>query len=222
MLQCNIATPPPPHCQRDQRQGNTFAKTLDSHNFWLHWPLQDGERRISRQWGAGRAAAGYEGWGKPAEGGIRPAEGGQGEALHYPSEEELEEAAIHRQEDTQWGRRQIEADVFQQERPKFSRFPEMEDAIGIKDRYWSKLLFHIWYFQNTSVAPMAEILQALFKEVDINGDGYLTPDELIKLEASFNVTISQSEAEEIINRYDSNGDGRMDQDEFILYKQAKV
>lgn len=69
---------------------------------------------------------------------------------------------------------------------------------------------------------MAEILQALFKEVDINGDGYLTPDELIKLEASFNVTISQSEAEEIINRYDSNGDGRMDQDEFILYKQAKV
>ena len=69
---------------------------------------------------------------------------------------------------------------------------------------------------------MAEILQALFKEVDINGDGYLTPDELIKLEASFNVTISQSEAEEIINRYDSNGDGRMDQDEFILYKEAKV
>merc|ERR1712018_794529 len=58
-----------------------------------------------------------------------------------------------------------------------------------------------WKMQsNTSVAPMAEILQALFEEVD-DGDGYLTPDE-------------------IINRYDSNGDGRMDQDEFILYKQA--
>ena len=68
---------------------------------------------------------------------------------------------------------------------------------------------------------MAEILQALFEEVD-DGDGYLTIDELIKLEASLNVTISQSEAEEIINRYDSNGDGRMDQDEFILYKQAKL
>ena len=79
----------------------------------------------------------------------------------------------------------------------------------------------VWYFQNTSVAPMAEILQAFFEEVD-DGDGYLTPDELIKLEASLNVTISQSEAEEIINRYDSNGDGRMDQDEFILYKQAKL
>merc|ERR1712096_182969 len=79
-----------------------------------------------------------------------------------------------------------------------------------------------WKMQsNTSVAPMAEILQALFEEVD-DGDGYLTPDELIKLEASLNVTISQSEAEEIINRYDSNGDGRMDQDEFILYKQAKL
>jgi len=79
-----------------------------------------------------------------------------------------------------------------------------------------------WKMQsNTSVAPMAEILQAFFEEVD-DGDGYLTPDELIKLEASLNVTISQSEAEEIINRYDSNGDGRMDQDEFILYKQAKL
>merc|ERR1712018_1105519 len=79
-----------------------------------------------------------------------------------------------------------------------------------------------WKMQsNTSVAPMAEILQALFEEVD-DGDGYLTPDELIKLEASLNVTITQSEAEEIINRYDSNGDGRMDQDEFILYKQAKL
>merc|ERR1712037_68667 len=79
-----------------------------------------------------------------------------------------------------------------------------------------------WKMQsNTSVAPMAEILQAFFEEVD-DGDGYLMPDELIKLEASLNVTISQSEAEEIINRYDSNGDGRMDQDEFILYKQAKL
>ena len=67
---------------------------------------------------------------------------------------------------------------------------------------------------------MAEILQELFKDVD-DGDGYLTPEELIRLEAKLNVTISQSEAEEIINRYDSNGDGRMDIDEFILYKQAK-
>merc|ERR1712210_80745 len=53
-----------------------------------------------------------------------------------------------------------------------------------------------WKMQsNTSVAPMAEILQAFFEEVD-DGDGYLTPDELIKLEAILNVTISQSEAEE--------------------------
>merc|ERR1712107_182926 len=78
-----------------------------------------------------------------------------------------------------------------------------------------------WKMQsNTNVTPVAEILQELFKDVD-DGDGYLTPEELIRLEAKLNVTISQSEAEEIINRYDSNGDGRMDIDEFILYKQAK-
>merc|ERR1711953_686063 len=78
-----------------------------------------------------------------------------------------------------------------------------------------------WKMQSsTNVTPVAEILQELFKDVD-DGDGYLTPEELIRLEAKLNVTISQSEAEEIINRYDSNGDGRMDIDEFILYKQAK-
>ena len=34
---------------------------------------------------------------------------------------------------------------------------------------------------------MAEILQELFKDVD-DGDGYLTPEELIRLEAKLNVT----------------------------------
>ena len=76
--------------------------------------------------------------------------------------------------------------------------------------------------RDTRGASMAEILTELFNTSDDDGNGYLTPDELIKLEATLGVHISEAEAQQIINQYDSNGDGRMDLEEFILYKEAKL
>ena len=65
---------------------------------------------------------------------------------------------------------------------------------------------------------MAEILTELFNTSDDDGNGYLTPDELIKLEATLGVQISEAEAQQ----FDSNCDGKMDLDEFTLYKEAKL
>ena len=45
--------------------------------------------------------------------------------------------------------------------------------------------------QVTSDSEMAEIMERLFKEIDGNdGDGALSPEELVELEASLGLTIS--------------------------------
>ena len=65
-----------------------------------------------------------------------------------------------------------------------------------------------------------EIFQAVFKEwmKDQHGDGSLTPADLVKLEACRNLSLTQAEAEEIINMYDTTGDGKMNIDEFVFYR----
>merc|ERR1712083_994425 len=176
----------PPHCQRDQRQANAFAKLLTV--------TTSGCTDHCKMGNAGSVD-----------------NGGQVELR-----QDMKDEANQLKEEYDQLREGKERLSITHLRKSLKRQPSTDK----KDLNFHDFLK--WKMQsNTSVAPMAEILQALFEEVD-DGDGYLTPDELIKLEASLNVTISQSEAEEIINRYDSNGDGRMDQDEFILYKQAKL
>ena len=71
--------------------------------------------------------------------------------------------------------------------------------------------------RDTRGASMAEILTELFNTSDDDGNGYLTPDELIKLEATLGVQINEAEAQQ----FDSNCDGKMDLDEFTFYKEAK-
>ena len=95
-------------------------------------------------------------------------------------------------------------------------FPDNEKYIDFKGFLKWKMA------RDTRGASMAEILTELFNTSDDDGNGYLTPDELIKLEATLGVHISEAEAQQIINQYDSNGDGRMDLEEFILYKEAKL
>ena len=65
-----------------------------------------------------------------------------------------------------------------------------------------------------------EIFQAVFEEwmKDQHGDGSLTPADLVKLEACRNLSLTQAEAEEIINMYDTTGDGKMNIDEFVFYR----
>merc|ERR1719367_1964848 len=64
---------------------------------------------------------------------------------------------------------------------------------------------------------LANKLESLFNYID-DGDGVLTPEELVKLEASLDNTLTVSQAEVIIRDFDTNGDGRMSLDELIFYK----
>jgi Ca2+-binding EF-hand superfamily protein len=73
----------------------------------------------------------------------------------------------------------------------------------------------------TDGTGLAEVLKELFEEID-DGDGFLTPQELITLEGTLNVTITEGQAEEIIRTYDMNGDGKMDLDDFVLYKSNNM
>ena len=51
---------------------------------------------------------------------------------------------------------------------------------------------------------------------------FLTPDELVKIEKAVSVVISREEAEDIIQTWDSNGDGKMDLGDYIEYKTATM
>ena len=68
---------------------------------------------------------------------------------------------------------------------------------------------------------MPQILTALFNAID-DGDGYLTPEELIRIEKDAFAVISREEAEDIIATWDSNGDGKMNIEEYIEYKTATM
>ena len=65
------------------------------------------------------------------------------------------------------------------------------------------------------------MLEELFRGID-DGDGVLTPEELVELEKKFNNDITIDEAEEIIKTWDCTGDGRMTVGEFIEYKTATI
>ena len=73
--------------------------------------------------------------------------------------------------------------------------------------------------QGSEKSELPKILTELFNEID-DGDGFLTPEELIKIEKGVSVVISREEAEEIISTWDSNGDGKMDLGDYIEYKTA--
>ena len=67
-----------------------------------------------------------------------------------------------------------------------------------------------------SAEELANKLESLFNYID-DGDGLLTPEELVKLEASLDVILTVDQAEVIIRDFDANGDGRMSLDELIFY-----
>ena len=67
-----------------------------------------------------------------------------------------------------------------------------------------------------SAEELANKLETLFNYID-DGDGLLTPEELVNLEASLDNTLTVEQAEVIIRDFDANGDGRMSLDELIFY-----
>ena len=67
-----------------------------------------------------------------------------------------------------------------------------------------------------STEEVAKKLESLFMDVD-DGDGLLTPEELVRLEASLDVNLTEDQAEVIIKGYASNGGNKMTLDDFIFY-----
>ncbi len=92
-----------------------------------------------------------------------------------------------------------------------------------KDGMIDKVNFALELYKDFKGArtDLPRLLKELFKNVD-DGDGFLSPEELVKLEEKLNKSISTEDAEDIIRTWDSNGDGKMTVDEFIEYKTATM
>ena len=69
---------------------------------------------------------------------------------------------------------------------------------------------------------LPRLLTELFKAVDENVDGELSPRELVEVETKLGRSITEADAEDIIKTWDCNGDGKMDINEFIEYKTAPM
>jgi len=78
-----------------------------------------------------------------------------------------------------------------------------------------------FYIQSSDDAETRNVLSEFFKEID-NGDGFLEPDELIRLEAKLGKSIDNIAAQRIISEWDHNGDGRMDLEDYIFYKTNNI
>eukprot|EP00092_Neocalanus_flemingeri_P060871 GFUD01073087.1.p1 GENE.GFUD01073087.1~~GFUD01073087.1.p1 ORF type:complete len:160 (+),score=55.07 GFUD01073087.1:42-521(+) len=99
------------------------------------------------------------------------------------------------------------------EEEKLNELSPEKDVVEFKD-------FLKWKISiGSEKSELPKLLAELFNEVD-DGDGFLTPEELMKIEKGVSVVISREEAEEIISTWDSNGDGKMDLGDYIEYKTA--
>lgn len=64
-------------------------------------------------------------------------------------------------------------------------------------------------------------LKRAFDTFDKNGDGFITKQELRESMKSMRMSITETEAEEMVNKLDSNGDGLIDFEEFgTVYGEA--
>jgi len=77
-----------------------------------------------------------------------------------------------------------------------------------------------WKTEAGSADDLTEIWRELFKLID-NDDGQLTAQELVSIEESLGVNISEAEATEIIQRYDTDGNNLLSLEEFIFYKESQ-
>ena len=58
-------------------------------------------------------------------------------------------------------------------------------------------------------------LKAAFSQMDANGDGYVTKDELKAMLAGLGETVDEAVVNEMIAVADTNGDGKVDFNEFV-------
>ena len=64
-------------------------------------------------------------------------------------------------------------------------------------------------------AEQIEELKAAFTQMDANGDGFVTKDELKAMLSSLGEPVEDSVVNEMMNVADVNGDGKVDFNEFV-------
>ena len=58
-------------------------------------------------------------------------------------------------------------------------------------------------------------LKAVFQEFDLDGDGFLSAEELRAAMVRFDEHLTEGEAKALVERYDRGSDGRLNVDEFL-------
>jgi len=62
-----------------------------------------------------------------------------------------------------------------------------------------------------------ESLRAAFMKFDRDGNGYISPDELLYVVCNSGEKLSREEAEELISMFDKNADGQLSWEEFVEF-----
>jgi Ca2+-binding EF-hand superfamily protein len=63
-------------------------------------------------------------------------------------------------------------------------------------------------------------LKAVFQEFDLDGDGFLSADELRAAMVRFDEHLTDGEANALVEKHDRGGDGRLNVDEFLRALEA--
>ena len=58
-------------------------------------------------------------------------------------------------------------------------------------------------------------LKAVFQEFDLDGDGFLSAEELRAAMVRFDEHLTDGEAKALVEKHDRGGDGRLNVDEFL-------
>lgn len=86
-------------------------------------------------------------------------------------------------------------------------------------RYWKSDTEHLTFDEFVDIckkekATTADDLMKAFRKIDINGDGYISLEELYKIMTTKGEKMSRSDVKKMIDEVDENKDGRLDYGEF--------
>lgn len=72
-------------------------------------------------------------------------------------------------------------------------------------------------FKECRTEEAEESLREAFKKFDRDGNGYISPDELLYVVCNSGEKLSREEAEELIGMFDKNADGQLSWEEFVEF-----
>ncbi|XP_062603712.1 EF-hand calcium-binding domain-containing protein 7-like [Saccostrea cucullata] len=97
----------------------------------------------------------------------------------------------------------------------------------VLSKYWKSDTDHLTFDDFVDIckkekATTADDLMKAFRKIDINGDGYISLEELYKIMTTKGEKMSRSEVKKMIDEVDENKDGRLDYGEFHYPEFCKM